>query len=406
MRRVAVTGIGVISPIGSTLDEISSSLKNARTGIRVQEAWREIEGLHTFLGAPVEQREFGFSIKEARTMGRVSQLAVRASQMALDDSGLDPSDWQSLRCGIAYGSTQGSSEALFDFSDRMVRSGGGFRGVRPTNYIKFMSHTCAVNLGTFFGVRGRVITTCSACTSGSQGVGFGYEAIKYGLQDIMIAGGAEELHYTHAGIFDLLRATSTRYNDNAEATPRPFDKERDGLVVAEAAATLILEEWEHAKARGATIYAEVLGYGTTCDGAHMTAPNKDGMAAAMTVALEDARCSADRIDYVNAHATGTVVGDYAESHATWSALGPHVPVSSTKGITGHALGAAGSLESIISIIALREGFIPKNYNLDTPDPECAPLNYVSQTAPKELNIVMNNNFAFGGVSTSLIFGKS
>lgn len=405
-RRVAVTGIGVLSPIGSTLSEVSESLTTARSGIRVQEAWRSIDGLNTFLGAPVAQTDFGFTKKETRTMGRVGQMAVWATQEALKDSGLAQSDWQSIRCGIAYGSTQGSSEALMEFSTQIMNSGGGFQGVRPTNYIKFMSHTCAANMGTFFGVRGRIITTCSACTSGSQGVGFGYESIKYGMQDIMITGGAEELHFTHAGVFDLLRATSTRYNDNPEATPRPFDTDRDGLVVGEGAATLILEEWEHAKKRGATIYAEVLGYGTTCDGAHMTSPQKEGMASAMTVALADAKIPAAQIDYINAHATATKIGDYAESHATLAAIGANAPVSSTKGITGHTLGAAGSLESVISIIALREGFVPKNYNLETPDPECAALNYVLETESKKLKTIMNNNFAFGGVNTSLIFGHS
>jgi 3-oxoacyl-[acyl-carrier-protein] synthase II len=337
-------------------------------------------------------------------MGRVGQLAVSATQVALKDAGMSESDWQSIRCGIAYGSTQGSSQALIEFATQIMNSGGGLNGVRPTNYIKFMSHTCAANLGTFFGVRGRIVTTCSACTSGSQGVGFGYESIKYGMQDIMIAGGAEELHYTHAGVFDLLRATSTLYNDRPDATPRPFDKDRDGLVVAEGAATLILEEWEHAKKRDATIYAEVLGYGTTCDGAHMTSPQKDGMASAMAVALADARIPATQIDYINAHATGTQIGDYTESHATLSAIGDKTPISSTKGITGHALGAAGSLESVISILALREQFLPKNYNLETLDPECAKLNYVLETESRKLKTVMNNNFAFGGVNTSLIFG--
>ncbi len=404
-RRVAITGMGVLSPIGSTVAEVSAALRSAKTGIKVQEDWRGIEGLHTFLGASIAEQDFGFSLKDTRTMGRVGQLAVRASQLALDDSGLSPNHWKSTRCGISYGSTQGSSSALHDFTNRMAEAGGGFRGIRPTNYIKFMSHTCAVNLGTFFGVRGRVITTCSACTSGSQGVGYGYEAIKYGLQDIMITGGAEELHYTHAGVFDLLRATSTLFNDQPNMTPRPFDRDRDGLVVGEGAATLILEEWEHAKARGARIHGEVVGYGTTCDGEHMTSPNKDGMASAMTTALNDAKLDAGAIDYINAHATGTHVGDIMESHATLSSMGSKTPVSSTKGITGHTLGAAGSLESVISLIALNEGFVPQNYNLEHVDPECADINYVLATQEMPVNLVMNNNFAFGGVSTSLIFGR-
>jgi len=409
-RRVVVTGIGLTSPIGDSFDEVFDALRTQTSGIRIQESWKEIPQLRTFLSAPTPHSNLDFSKKEIRMMGRVSQLALRATLDAIKDSALSKEDYVSGRCGISYGSTQGSSEALLTFSTKVVNS-GGLTGVRPSNYIKFMSHTCSVNLATFFGIRGRVITTCSACTSGSQGVGYAYEAIKFGKQDMMIAGGAEELHFSHAGVFDLLRATSTNFNEEPELSPRPFDTKRDGLVVGEGAATLVLEGMEHALKRGAKIYCEVIGFGSTCDGIHMTNPNPRGMASAMQAALDDAHLKNDALDYVNAHATGTRIGDVCESQASEMVLGKKVPISSTKGLSGHTLGAAGALESIVSIVALQKNFLPANSNLDTLDPECAKLNYVRASGDlasdpgAKVDIVMNNNFAFGGVNTSLIFRK-
>ena len=403
MRRVVVTGIGVTSPIGESLQEVAAALGDGRSGIRVQEAWRSVDGLYTHLGGPANA-VLDFDKKQTRTMGRVAQLAVHATIDALADSGLEAEEYRSGRCGISYGSTQGSSEALVDFCTRMIES-GGLRGVRPTSYIQFMAHTCAVNLATFFQVTGRIIPTCSACTSGSQGVGYAYESIKFGMQDIMIAGGAEELHYSHAGVFDLLRATSTTFNDAPDRSPRPFDRARDGLVVGEGAATLILEEYERARARGATIYCEIIGYGTTCDGSHMTAPDERGMARAMVAALADAKIAPDDVDYVNAHATATPIGDICESRATHATFGSSIPISSTKGQTGHTLGACGALESVFCIVSLRNNLMPGNRNLEEVDPACAPLDYVLTPRSAAVRTAMNNNFAFGGVNTSLIFRR-
>jgi 3-oxoacyl-[acyl-carrier-protein] synthase II len=251
-----------------------------------------------------------------------------------------------------------------------------------------------------------VDSTCAACVSASQAVGAGYEAIKAGAQNVMICGGSEEMHWVPAGVFDILFATSTRYNDRPDLSPRPFDRDRDGLVVAEGAGTVVLEELEHARRRGARIHAEVLGYGTNCDGAHVTAPSADGMADAMRLALADAALAPDRIDYVNAHATATLVGDVSESHASLSVLGPKVPISSTKGFTGHTLGACGTIEVAFCVAMMRDGFIAPTRNLDRVDPECAKLDYVFG-APRDAKLehVMTNNFAFGGINTSLILGR-
>jgi 3-oxoacyl-[acyl-carrier-protein] synthase II len=273
-------------------------------------------------------------------------------------------------------------------------------------YLRFMSHTCAANVAQVFGITGRVLPICSACTSASQSIGEGYVAIATGREDVAICGGAEELHVTVAGVFDLMLATSLKYNDRPELTPRPFDAARDGMVVGEGAGTLVLERYEHARRRGARIWAEVVGYGNTCDGMHLTSPSVGGMARAMKAALQDAGLSPDDIDYVNAHATGTEIGDVAESQATMEALGRDVPISSTKGYTGHTLGGCGAIESIFGIAMLRDGFLPPTRNLDEVDPRCAPLSYlrdeVRRARPRR---IMNNNFAFGGINTSLVYAR-
>ncbi len=255
-----------------------------------------------------------------------------------------------------------------------------------------------------FQVRGPVIASCTACVSGSQGIGFGYEAIKLGRAEIMLAGGAEEMHFMDAGIFEIMRATSTNFNDRPGMTPRPFDQERDGLVVGEGSGCLVVEEYEHARRRDARIYAEILGYGTNCDGSHLTNPSAEGMAGAMLRALEDSKLTADRIQHVNAHATATEAGDIAESQATRSVFGERVPVSAFKGYMGHTLGACGAIESIISIVMMREGFIAPTKNLENPDPACAPIAHVMrEVRDQKFSICMNNNFAFGGINTSLVF---
>ena len=265
-----------------------------------------------------------------------------------------------------------------------------------------MAHTTAVNVGVFFGLKGRVIPTSSACTSGSQAIGYGYEAIRYGRQRLMLCGGAEELSGPGAAVFDTLFATSTR-NDEPQLTPRPFDKRRDGLVVGEGATTLILEEYEHAKARGATMYAEVVGFGCNSDGAHITQPTAETMAAAMRMALDDARLPASAIGYVSAHGTATDRGDVAESHATAEVLGTRTPISTMKSYVGHTLGACGALESWWAIRMMREGWFAPTLNLDERAADCAELHYLTGAGRViATDVVMNNNFAFGGINTSLI----
>jgi 3-oxoacyl-[acyl-carrier-protein] synthase II len=269
-----------------------------------------------------------------------------------------------------------------------------------------MAHTTAVNIGLFFGINGRVYTTSSACTSSSQGIGYAYEAIKHGYQTLMVAGGAEELSASEAAVFDTLFATSIR-NEAPEKTPRPFDRDRDGLVIGEGAGTLILEERDHALARGVHIYAELLGFGTNSDGLHVTQPDSHSMQTAMRLALQNANLDASAIGYISAHGTATTHGDVAESHATAAVFGTHTPISSLKSFTGHTLGACGALEAWVAINMMNEGWFHATANLENIDPACAPLDYIKDEI-RYLNCdyIMSNNFAFGGINTSLIFASA
>lgn len=397
-----ITGVGLTTPIGHSLDEVSRGLREGRSGVRYQSSWDEIGELATRLGGEVQGVTLaGKDRKKIRTMGRVARLALTATERAIADAGLDAEDVMRASTGLAYGSTHGSSSAYVDYAKPLLAR-MSFEGLPSTSYLKFMSHTCAANLAQYYGIIGRVVSTCAACVSGSQAVGTGLEAIRAGKADVMICGGAEELHWTHAGVFDVMYATSTT-NDRPEASPRPFDVARDGLVVAEGAGTVILEEYERAKRRGAHIHAELIGYGTSCDGTHVTNPSSEGMAAAIRAGLEDAGVAADAIDYVNAHATATEVGDLAESRAMHAVFGDRTPVSSSKGFMGHTLGACGAIEVGLCVAMMRDGFLAPTKNLERVDPRCAPLDYVMGGAREARpGLVMSNNFAFGGLNTSLV----
>ena len=405
-RRVAVTGMAGISPIGNSWCSVRARLVQCRNAVVRIPEWVGYDGLNTILGAPAAEFALsdGYTTKKTRSMGRVALMATRASELALADAGLLGDRLvKSGKLGIAYGSSAGTPRAICDFG-RMIDE-KSTRGINATTYIKMMGHTAPVNLGVFLGVTGRIITTSSACTSGSQGIGYAYEAIRHGQQCAMIAGGAEELCVTEVAVFDTLFATSV-HNDAPESTPRPFDAERDGLVLGEGAGTLILEDWDHAKARGATIYAEVAGFGTNSDGCHVTHPNAETMRVAMELALADANLSPSAIGYINAHGTGTQQGDVAESRATWNVFGGNVPVSSLKSYMGHTLGACGALEAWMSIEMMRAGWFAPTVNLTQIDSECANLDYiVEQGRELDCEYIISNNFAFGGINTSLIFRR-
>lgn len=406
-RRVVVTGMAGITSLGQTWKEIERNLRAGESGVRRMPDWERYGDLLTRLGAPVVDFTLPphFTRKTIRTMGRVAQMAVRATEVALEDAGLkgDPL-LTSGRVGVAYGSSTGSTDAIRDFGNMLTTGESG--NINATTYIRMMGHTAAVNIGVHFGLQGRVIPTSSACTSGSQGIGYAYEAIRFGLQDAMVAGGGEELCVSEAAVFDTLYATSTR-NDAPKTTPAPFDKSRDGLVIGEGACTLVLEERDHALARGARIYAEIVGFASNSDGDHVTHPNTVTMERVMRMSLEAAGVPASEIRYVNAHGTATEHGDIAESQATYRIFGDRVPVSSLKGHFGHTLGACGALESWATIQMMHHGWFAPTRNLRTVDERCGALDYI-QSEGRELDIglAMNNNFAFGGINTSLIFART
>ena len=405
-RRVVVTGMAGITSLGSDWASIEANFSANRSGIRRMAEWDRFTELNTRLAGPVDD----FSVpshwtrKQLRSMGRVSRLSVLAAERALADAGLlEDASIRDGRMGVACGSSTGSTEEIKAFGNMLLNSVAD--GLNANSYIRMMPHTTAANISIFFGLTGRVIPTSSACTSGSQGIGYAYEAIKFGRLPLMLAGGAEELCATEAMVFDALYATSLK-NDAPHTSPRPYDSGRDGLVIGEGAGMLVLEELEHALARGATIHAELVGFGSNADGQHATKPEQLTMRRAMELALEDAGLAPAAIGYVNGHGTATEQGDIAETQATQALFGSGMPISSQKSFLGHTLGACGALESWFSIEMMNRDRYIHTLNLDSVDPRCGELDYL-QGAPRAMQheYVMNNNFAFGGINTSLIFRR-
>ena len=403
-RRVVVTGGSVISALGNEWSEIFASLKQKKNKIKYMPEWERYQGMNTRLACPVDFKAPDFPRKKTRGMGRIALMAVTSADNALKDAGLlDSPELKAGRCGVSYGSSAGSIDSLLDFYSMLITDTAN--KISATTYIKMMPQTCAANISVFYGLTGRLITTNTACTSGSMSIGYAFENIRNGQQDIMLAGGAEELSPADSAVFDVLFAASG-LNDRPELTPKAYDKNRDGLVIGEGSGTLILEEYEHAVARGAKIYAEMVGFGTNTDGTHITQPNKDTMRRAMELALESAGLTPDKVGYVNTHGTATLAGDVAESHATYEVFGGNVPVSTIKNYIGHTLGACGVIEAWTSINMMREGWLAPNINLTEVDPNCAPLDYIMGDGREtKVDYIMSNNFAFGGINTSLIFKR-
>jgi 3-oxoacyl-[acyl-carrier-protein] synthase II len=406
MRRVVITGMAGICALGSDWPTIEAALRRGRNAVRTMASWDMYKDLGTRLAAPIE--DFAppshWNRKQLRSMGRVSQLAVRSAEIALTDAGLlgDPL-LRSGRVGVACGSSIGSTADISDFAQMLLN--GDSPGLNANSYVRMMPHTTGANVGIFFGLRGRIIPTSTACTSGSQGVGFAYEAIKHGYQDLMLGGGAEELCPSEAMAFDMLYATSRRNHDPG-STPRPYDRDRDGLVIGEGSGMLVLEELEHARARGARIYAEVVGFATNSDGSHITRPEQETMRIVMELALRCAGLDPAAVGYVSGHGTATEHGDIAETRATSAVFGTRMPLSSQKSYLGHTLGACGALESMFCIEMMRSGWFAPTVNLENVDPRCGDLDYITGDGRNlDVEYVVNNNFAFGGVNTSLVFRR-
>lgn len=404
-RRVAVTGIGGITAFGRDWQSIQAAFKAEKNAVKYMDWHERFPELEAQLGAPIEDYAppKHWTRKQLRSMGRVSYLCVDAAEQALTDAGLlgDESITDG-RMGVACGSSSGSTKDIGDVGELLLT--GTSRNFSANTYVRMMPHTTAANIGIFFGLKGRIIPTSSACSSGSQGIGYAYEAIKYGLTDMMLAGGGEEFCPSEVYVFDSLYAASRR-NGEPEKTPRPYDVNRDGLVIGEGAGIFVLEELEHAKRRGAKIYAELVGYGANSDGSHVTQPQKETMQKCMELALQDAGITPDKIGYVNGHGTATEKGDIAETLATEAVFG-FVPMSSQKSYLGHTLGACGALEAWFSIEMMNGGWFAPTLNLNDIDPRCGKVDYILSGGREiQTDYVMSNNFAFGGVNTSLVFKR-
>lgn len=405
LHRVVITGVGAISAFGRDWASVQAAFKARQNAVRAMPDYRQFTELEAHLAAPLATPYVApshWTRKQLRSMGLVAQYTVDAAEQALNQAGLlnDPSI-RDGRMGVAAGSSSGSPADILDVGLLLSKLPNQFNA---NTYVRMMPHTTAANVGIFFGLTGRVIPTSSACTSGSQGIGYAYEAIKYGKIPMMLAGGAEELSASQVLVFDSLYAAS-RQNRQPENTPRPYDTARDGLVIGEGACMMVLESLEHAQARGAHIIAEIVGYGANSDGSHITRPEQATMQRCMELALADAQLPASAIGYVSGHGTATEQGDIAETQATAAVFGA-IPLSSQKSYLGHTLGACGALESWFSIEMMRHEWFAPTLNLTDIDARCGEVDYITgEGRALATEFVMNNNFAFGGVNTSLIFKR-
>ena len=405
-RRVVVTGGASISPLGMDDDEIFERLHLLKNCTIRMPGWDVYKQINTRLAAPIPFSLPEFPRKKMRGMGRVAHMAVATAEKALLLAGYDLNDpeLKAGRVGVSFGSSMGNFDAIKEFMSMLIHNDSS--NITATSYIRCMPQTCAVNISVLLGLTGRLVTTNTACTAGSLSIGYAYEMIMHGEQDVMIAGGAEELNPTGSAVFDILFATSVK-NDSPEITPASYDRDRDGLVIGEGAGSLILEEYEHAKARGAHIYAEVVGFGTNTDGNHLTQPKKETMQIALEMAMKNAGVYPQQIGYVSGHGPATKFGDTAETQATFGALqGRAAPISSLKSYIGHSLGACGAIEAWLGIQMMNRKWFHPNLNLKNIDPACAPLDYIMGDGREmDIEYFMSNNFAFGGINTSLIFKR-
>lgn len=405
-KRVVITGMGGVTAFGNDWLSVQTNLKQLNNAVRYMPEWEIYDGLHTKLGAPIDNFTLPehYTRKKTRSMGRVSLLSTKATEIALEKAGLlDDPILTNGETGIAFGSSTGSTQPVAEFATMLNEK--HTNNITATTYIQMMPHTTAVNTGLFFGLKGRLITTSSACTSGSQAIGYAYEAIKYGMQTVMVAGGAEELCPSEAAVFDTLFATS-QLNDTPKLSPRPYDRDRDGLVIGEGAGALILEEYEHAKARGAKIYGEIISFKTNCDASHITQPRQETIQICMEEALKQAKLDPKQIGYISAHGTATTRGDIAESNAVANIYGNQTPISSLKSYFGHTLGACGAIEAWLSVEMMHSGWFNPTINLENIDPACGDLDYIVGSGRNlDIEYMQTNNFAFGGINTSIIIKR-
>ncbi len=405
LKRVVITGIGVVSPFGNGLPALMKGIEEGRSAVRRMEGWEQYIGLHSLVAAPVTiQNEKLIPRQKRRSMGRMSIFAAQAADEAIADAGLVLADEDLWKIGCVIGSTMGSAKSINDTFELMLPA-KDLSKLNSTMFFQCMSHTAAVNVAQYLGLNGTVMAPAAACASALHAIGTGYDLIRLGRQEVLLCGGAEELHPTVTGSFDILFATSTKYNDRPQQTPRPFDRDRDGLVCGEGSGLVVLEDYDRAIKRNAKIYAELIGYSTTANGLHVSQSNKESMIYCMQQALKDAGVNADAIDYVSAHATATIQGDQEEAEAIREVFGATVPVSSLKGYIGHTLGASGAIELAASLSMMEQGVIYPTLNLENVSPECEGIQHVMEPLKKQVRTVLKNGFAFGGINAALVYRR-
>ncbi len=377
-------------------------IEEGRSAVRRMEGWDQYIGLHSLVGATVDmQDEKRIPRQKRRSMGRMSIFAAQAADEAIADAGISLAGEDLWRIGCVIGSTMGSAKSINDAFETMLPNKDLSR-LNSTMFFQCMSHTAAVNVAQYLGLNGTIMAPAAACASALHAIGTGYDLIRLGRQDVLLCGGAEELHPTVTGSFDILFATSTKYNDTPKKTPRPFDKDRDGLVCGEGSGLVVLEDYERAIKRNAKIYAEITGYSTTANGLHVSQSNRESMVVCMRQALRDARVQSAEIDYINAHATATLQGDQEEAEAIAEVFGSAVPASSLKGYIGHTLGASGAIELAASLSMMERGVIYPTLNLDTVSSDCGGIHHVMQPLKKQIRTILKNGFAFGGFNAALV----
>ncbi len=403
-ERVVITGMGIYSCIGKNLAEVKESLYNGKSGIGIEEI-RTTIGFRSPLTGILEIPQLkGKLDRRLRTgLAEEGEFAYMATQEALENAGVDMNYLENNEVGILYGNDS-SAKAVIE-ANNTIEAKRDTTLLGSSAIFQAMNSTVTMNLAVIFKLKGINFTVSAACASGSHAVGMGYFLIKHGLQKMIICGGAQEINFYSMGSFDALSAFSVRISDPTKAS-RPFDRDRDGLVPSGGAASLILEDYDHAVARGANIIAEVVGYGFSSNGSHISQPNDIGSYTAMTRALEDAGMKPSDIDYINAHATSTPLGDQYEAMAIYQTFGANCPlVSSTKSMTGHECWMAGASEIIYSVIMMQNSFVAPNINFENPDEHSAKINIATKTVDKEINSFLSNSFGFGGTNSALIVKK-
>ena len=408
-RRVVITAASAITPIGHGKEEIVHSLLNGVSGVK---PLREDELISRFIHSKVYGTvdypiNYNFERQYRKTMAPCSYYACQVAKEVLQQSGLTKEFITSGKLGVAFGSIHGSPTTQRDIYRTFFRAedNAAFKKIGAVDYLKSMVHTTAVNITKMFGITGRVISSGTACTTSSQSIGYGYESVKFGMQEAMLCGGADEYDTITVAVFDNLLACSTAFNNDPQRTPRPFDKLRDGLVVAEGAGAVMLEEYEFARKRGANILAEVIGFACNNNGGDLILPNLDGITNTLQLGVENAKIDPDEVDLISAHATATKMGDIIEAQAISRVFGDHPYVVGLKGYMGHTMAACGSIETILTIYMMQEGFIAPTLNLEEVDERCAMLRHVQKIIRQPVKTAAIQNFAFGGVNTILLLRK-